>query len=87
MAIRTEVTADSGALRGARREAGLTQQELATRAGCSLSYLVMLEMGFSPARSAVLPRIIRVLNENGPAGYRAVPTTSDDGARNELYPE
>ena len=45
-----------------RLSAGLTQQELAARADCSLAYVTMLERGLSPSRSNVLPRILRALD-------------------------
>lgn len=49
-------------LRAARRAAGLSQQELAQRAGCSIAYLRLLERGFAPDRSTVLPRIVHALD-------------------------
>ncbi len=42
----------------------MTQQELAAAADCSLSYVRLLEAGFSPARSEVLTRVGVVLGLN-----------------------
>jgi transcriptional regulator with XRE-family HTH domain len=54
-------TSDSGALRQLRRTAGLTQQQVAFKADCSLSYIRLLEQGFLPEHSDVLPRVLRAL--------------------------
>lgn len=48
-------------LKDLRREAGVSQQELAARAGCSVAYVRMIEGGWRPAQSDVLPRILAVL--------------------------
>lgn len=50
-------------LKERRKAAGLTQQALATRAGCSLAYVTVLENGYTPRGSNVLPRILRVIQE------------------------
>lgn len=42
---------------------GLTRQQLAQIVGCSLSMLQLLEQGFRPSRSRVLPRVEAVLAE------------------------
>ncbi|MCB8970367.1 MAG: helix-turn-helix domain-containing protein [Solirubrobacterales bacterium] len=49
-------------LRAARRSAGLTQQDLAHKANCSLAYVRLLEGGYRPAKSAALTRIVAVLS-------------------------
>lgn len=55
-------TAPSGCLRDRRHEAGLTQQQLAELGGCSLSYVRLLEGGFTPKRASnVLPRLLAAL--------------------------
>jgi len=47
-----------------RREAlGLSREKLAWKVGCSSSYIQLLETGFQPARSDVLPRLLAVLDE------------------------
>lgn len=65
---------DTLKLRDRRLEAGLSQQKLAHAAGCSIAMVRLLEGGFTPSRSAVLSRIIGVLNESSPAGKQS-PTT------------
>jgi transcriptional regulator with XRE-family HTH domain len=40
-----------------REAAGATQQQTAERAGCSISYIRLLEARFTPADSGVLPRV------------------------------
>lgn len=48
----------------ARREAcGLTRQELAQLADCSIAHLADLERGRAPKRSKVLKRVLRVLDD------------------------
>jgi len=46
----------------------------------------LLEGGFTPSRSAVLSRIVRVLNESSPAGKQGSPTSTDMRGLSELYP-
>jgi transcriptional regulator with XRE-family HTH domain len=61
----TEPTGRS--LRERRRAAGLSQQRLAELAHCSMDMVRRLEAGYRPTRtSAVLPRILRVLDESPP---------------------
>lgn len=48
-------------LRNRRLAANLTQQALAHEAQCSIAMLKLLERGFEPERSQVLPRIIGAL--------------------------
>jgi predicted transcriptional regulator len=48
-------------LKDQRRAAGLTRQQLATEVGCSIAFLAMVEDGYRPAQSAVLPRIVACL--------------------------
>jgi transcriptional regulator with XRE-family HTH domain len=57
-----------GGIRERRKRARLSQQALAERAGCSLSYVALLERGFVPDASDVLPRIEHVLDDLEPAG-------------------
>jgi transcriptional regulator with XRE-family HTH domain len=61
---------------------GLTQQQLAAAADCSLSYVRLLESGFAPASSDVLPRIAAALvteTSNVAIDSRDVAKTSDAG--------
>ncbi len=51
-----------GGLHERRKAAGLSQQRLAELAGCSLTFVRVLEAGYEPATSAVLPRILAVLD-------------------------
>ena len=66
----------------ARHAAGLSQQALASRAGCSIGYVAVLEKGYVPAQSNVLPRLLAALagddgeqrrsaNENGASAGNA----------------
>lgn len=59
-----------GPLREARRAAGLTQQQLADRACCSVDYVRLLERGFSPRYSDVWPRILEALAATTPLAAR-----------------
>ena len=64
-------------LRARREAAGLTRQQLAQRAGCSMSAVGLLEGGYSPSRSDVLARIEQALTkdelEGGDAKAEAEP--------------
>jgi transcriptional regulator with XRE-family HTH domain len=71
--MNTNAKGDGGELRMRRRMAGLSQQALAERAHCSMSYVALLEKGFTPISSLVLERIVAVLDggpptEGGPIG-------------------
>jgi len=66
----TNTNAETGGIGALRRSAGLTQQDLAQRAACSIGMVRMLEAGAVPRQSEVLPRVIAVLNDNAPAGNR-----------------
>jgi predicted transcriptional regulator len=52
-------TADG--LRERRLAAGLTQQQLAHAASCSLTYLQLLKRGYKPTRSDVRARLLATL--------------------------
>ncbi|WP_372517942.1 helix-turn-helix domain-containing protein [Solirubrobacter phytolaccae] len=61
-------TSTSG-VREQRRAAGLSQQQLATRAGCSVSMVRLVESGYRPeGPSAVLGRIEAALTADGSEG-------------------
>lgn len=60
-----------GHIRARRIQEKLSQQRLAELAGCSLSMIRLLEAGYEPADSAVVPRIERVLDDFGPGANRA----------------
>ena len=69
--VNVNATAPSGVLlRAARKAAGLSQQRVAELAGCSVSYVRVLEAGYRPENdSDVLGRINTVLlNDESPAG-------------------
>lgn len=72
-------TASVGGLRARRLAAGLTQQQVAAGASCSLSYIRLLERGFVPVESDVLPRVLRLLNDEDPAGTQG--PRHDSGVR------
>lgn len=54
-----------------REAAGLTKQQLAGIAGCSLAWLSNAESGYIPKRSPTLERVLKVLNDNGAPGESA----------------
>jgi len=89
-------TGVAGDLRALRRTAGLSQQQLAQKAECSLAAVALFESGYQPAYSRVLPRIITTLaealdadteNEEGAAPVNATPseTSPGTGRRDEAY--
>lgn len=51
--------------REARLAAGLTQQQLAELAQCSIAYVRLIESGYRPERSVARGRLLRVLSERG----------------------
>jgi predicted transcriptional regulator len=57
-------------LRARRLAIGLSQEKLARAAHCSTAMVKLLERGFTPTRSEVLPRIVQALNDVEPAGNR-----------------
>ena len=58
------IASSGGLLRAARKAAGLSQQRVAELAGCSVSYVRVLESGYRPENdSDVLSRIAAVLND------------------------
>lgn len=79
MSVDTSVR--GGDLRAQRRRAGLSQQELAQLAGCSLSYVALLEKGYRPAGSTVLPGIVAILNRETPEAADAGLSRSSRAAR------
>ncbi len=50
-------------VRSRRRAAGLSQQDLAQRAHCSLSVVRLFDRGYTPEHSATLARVERVLDQ------------------------
>ena len=46
-----------GSIRERRNDLGLSRQQLAAQVGCSMSYLALIEGGFTPHASDVLSRI------------------------------
>lgn len=55
-------------LKRLREARGLSQQQLAAAADCSLSMLRMLESGYRPQPSAVLDRVLEVLDVDQTSG-------------------
>jgi transcriptional regulator with XRE-family HTH domain len=63
--VETNVNPDTaGELRERRLAAGLTQQQLANLADCSLTHLQLLERGYRPTRSEVRTRVLAALREH-----------------------
>jgi DNA-binding XRE family transcriptional regulator len=58
---RDEPQLDPADIRARRREAGLTQEQLANLARCSVASVAFLERGIVPKTSGVLYRISRAL--------------------------
>ena len=54
-------TGTPGHLRELRRAQGLSQQDVARLADCSVSYVRLLERGFEPSESRVVPRLLTAL--------------------------
>jgi ribosome-binding protein aMBF1 (putative translation factor) len=88
------VTEQVGSIRSARHDAGLSQEQLARRADCSTAYVRLIEAGYAPGRSDVIPRVLRALglktgekrpslslNESSPAGKPGSTKTTDAGGR------
>jgi len=60
--METNVNPDAArGLRERRLAAGLTQQQLANLADCSLTHLQLLERGYKPTRSEVRARVLTTL--------------------------
>ena len=55
--------APTGFLGPSRRAAGLSQQQVAALAGCSISMVRLLEAGYRPKSGEVMERIATVLAE------------------------
>lgn len=71
-----------------RLELGLSRQQLASDAGCSMSYLALIEGGFTPRESDVLPRLERALNEVEPGRQNPSSTetsTAGQGRHEQVY--
>jgi transcriptional regulator with XRE-family HTH domain len=70
-------------LRARRKERRLSQEALARLAGCSTNFVRVIEGGYSPNESDVLPRIVRVLNETDPADKTGPAQESPSGGDHE----
>ncbi len=56
---RKQPTGSLGSIRVAREDAGISQQDLAVRADCSISFVRLLEQtDYWPAKSDVIPRLL-----------------------------
>jgi len=62
--METNTNTGGGDLRERRLAVGLTQQQLANLADCSLTHLQLLERGYSPTHSQVRARVHTVLHEH-----------------------
>ena len=58
-----DTTLIAGDVRARQRAAGLSQIELAERAGCSWSTIRLFDRGYTPAHSETLSRVLAVLDE------------------------
>lgn len=85
-------TAEHGGVRDRRLAAGLSQEQLAREAGCSLNYVRLIESGYRPDwhASPKLRRVVELLglsaadlNDARPADDRARVTTSAGQGRHE----
>jgi transcriptional regulator with XRE-family HTH domain len=65
-------TRRGGLIRETRRALHLSQEALARRANCSTVYIRLIESGYAPGHSDVLPRILAAL---------------DDAERDQIVPE
>jgi len=54
---------NGGSIRAARKAARLSQEQLARRGDCSTAYVRLLEGGYAPSHSDVLPRLLQALND------------------------
>jgi transcriptional regulator with XRE-family HTH domain len=61
MSTNQNPTASDMSLRARRERAGLSRQQLGQLAGCSVSFVQLVETGFSPRVSPTRERIERVL--------------------------
>lgn len=87
-------------LRDLRIAAGMSQESVARKADCSTGYVRLLEQGFAPAKSDVLPRVMRVLSppdevraaigestpSRAPAASRSNPVSSPSTASEAAAP-
>jgi predicted transcriptional regulator len=75
-------------LRGWRRALGISQRELARRAGYSLTHIANVEAGVVPRRSPVLEQIDAVLSaaERERAKNASRPACQPDATTNEGIP-
>jgi predicted transcriptional regulator len=67
----TTLPRQSEDLRALRRAAGLSQVDVAVRAGCSPSFVGQVEAGYRPVRSHLVERIRAVLTDGSEMGAAA----------------
>jgi len=67
MSASANLTEQSGSIRELRASVGISQELLARRADCSTAMVRLLESGYVPAHSEVLPRVLAILNDERPA--------------------
>lgn len=72
---------ETGRIREQRIALGLSQEALARRADCSTAMVRLLEAGYHPTASDVLPRLEAILNNDSPATNGAVGKERDAPSR------
>lgn len=81
---RGKITAPGRRLKAQREARGFTQVDLARLAGCSVRHIRLLERGYIPGRSRVLPDLLRVLhtphNERSAGHHTDASQKDGDGA-------
>lgn len=75
-------TSSTGSIREQRLATGLTQTELAARAGCSVAYVRQLEAGCLPRHSRVLPDVMAALDDERAAVQGDALKTADRAPTN-----
>lgn len=71
----TKASPSIGGYRERRLAVGLSQQELAHQAGCSIAYIRVIERGYTPAKLATSPVFGRVEE-----ALRLAEASDEDGA-------
>lgn len=66
-------------IRETRKALRLSQEQLAREADCSTVYVRLLESGYAPGASDVVPRILAVLKEKRPGSAGQVALTNSAG--------
>jgi predicted transcriptional regulator len=80
----TNAPSCGGGIRERRRQAAVSQQQLAQLADSSLSMIRLLERGYQPSKSVIQERVLRVLDtlnpeKNGGPAANGAPVKVSDG--------